>query len=235
MKRHRSRMCVVPSKTLDGGRLYWNLGKPQGTPAASINGKSVSNIATERTASNEDDDSDGESAATTKNDTQQQAKSDAEPPALDAQSKDRFDALVRDRDSLRAEVTGMRKSLEEIQSRHREDMEALRQRVDDAESKKGQAETQYQKLLERVNTIKAQLGERLKEDAVCPDLLVVVVVLLMVFGLTLSSSGFSCRRKSPRQGHKLKISRGRTRASQLNWIPNPRNSLRSRRKTKKRL
>ncbi|ODM21698.1 hypothetical protein SI65_02542 [Aspergillus cristatus] len=138
---------------------------PQGTPAASINGKSVSNIATERTASNEDDDSDGESAATTKNDTQQQAKSDAEPPALDAQSKDRFDALVRDRDSLRAEVTDMRKSLEEIQSRHREDMEALRQRVDDAESKKGQAETQYQKLLERVNTIKAQLGERLKEDA----------------------------------------------------------------------
>ncbi|OJJ83299.1 uncharacterized protein ASPGLDRAFT_384006 [Aspergillus glaucus CBS 516.65] len=141
---------------------------PQGTPANSINGKSVNNIATEKTASNEDDrddDSDGESAATTKNDTQQQAKSDAEPPALDAQSKNRFDALVRDRDSLRAEVTDMRKSLEEIQSKHRADMEALQQRVDDAESEKGQAETQYQKLLERVNTIKAQLGERLKEDA----------------------------------------------------------------------
>ncbi|EYE92564.1 putative Golgi matrix protein [Aspergillus ruber CBS 135680] len=140
-----------------------------GTPANSINGNFVNNIATEKTASNEndrDDGSDGESAATTKNDTQQQAKSDAEPPVLDAQSKDRFDALVRDRDSLRAEVTGMRKSLEEIQSKHRADMEALQQRVDDAESKKGQAETQYQKLLERVNTIKAQLGERLKEDAV---------------------------------------------------------------------
>lgn len=211
------------------------MGKPQGTPANSINGKSVNNIATEKTASNEDDrddDSDGESAATTKNDTQQQAKSDAEPPGLDAQSKDRFDALVRDRDSLRAEVTDMRKSLEEIQSKHRADMEALQQRVDDAESKKGQAETQYQKLLERVNTIKAQLGERLKEDAVCSDHL--VVVLLMVFELTLFSSGFSRRKKSPRQGRKLKSLRSRTPISQLNWIPNPRNSLRSRKKTKKR-
>lgn len=211
------------------------MGKSQGTPANSINGNFVNNIATEKTASNEndrDDGSDGESAATTKNDTQQQAKSDAEPPVLDAQSKDRFDALVRDRDSLRAEVTGMRKSLEEIQSKHRADMEALQQRVDDAESKKGQAETQYQKLLERVNTIKAQLGERLKEDAVCSDHL--VVVLLMIFELTLSSSGFSLRKKSPRQGHKLKISRSRTPISQLNWIPNPRNSLISPKKTKKR-
>ena len=61
----------------------------------------------------------------------------------------------------------MRKSLEDIQSKHRTDMEALQEEVDDAESKKGQAETQFQKLLERVNTIKSQLGERLKEDAVC--------------------------------------------------------------------
>ena len=83
------------------------------------------------------------------------------------QSKDRFDALVRDRDSLRAEVTDMRKSLEEIQSKHRADMEALQQKVDDVENKKDQAETQFQKLLERVNMIKSQLGERLKEDAVC--------------------------------------------------------------------
>ncbi|KAJ6016705.1 hypothetical protein N7451_000084 [Penicillium sp. IBT 35674x] len=77
---------------------------------------------------------------------------------------DRFDALVRDRDSLRAEVTDMRKSLEEIQSKHRLEMEALQQKLDDTESKKEQAETQFQKLLERVNIIKSQLGERLKED-----------------------------------------------------------------------
>lgn len=80
--------------------------------------------------------------------------------------KDRFDALVRDRDSLRAEVTDMRKSLEEIQSKHRADMDALQQKLDDTESKKEHAETQFQKLMERVNAIKSQLGERLKEDEV---------------------------------------------------------------------
>lgn len=61
----------------------------------------------------------------------------------------------------------MRKSLEEIQLKHSAEMEALQQKLDDAETKKEHAETQFQKLLERVNTIKAQLGERLKEDAVC--------------------------------------------------------------------
>ncbi|KKK15143.1 Golgi matrix protein [Aspergillus ochraceoroseus] len=80
-------------------------------------------------------------------------------------SKDRFDALVRERDSLRVEVTDMRKSLEEIQSKHQTDMEALQQKLDDAERKKEHAESQFRGLLERVNTIKAQLGERLKEDA----------------------------------------------------------------------
>jgi flagellar biosynthesis chaperone FliJ len=60
----------------------------------------------------------------------------------------------------------MRKSLEEIQSKHRADMEALQQKLDDAESKKEQAETQFQKLMERVNAIKSQLGARLKEDEV---------------------------------------------------------------------
>jgi chromosome segregation ATPase len=71
---------------------------------------------------------------------------------------------------LRAEVTDMRKSLEEIQSKHRTDMQALQSKLDDAESKKEHAESQYRGLLERVNTIKAQLGERLKEDAVRTEL-----------------------------------------------------------------
>jgi chromosome segregation ATPase len=87
-------------------------------------------------------------------------------PSDTLQPKERFDALVRDRDSLRAEVTDMRKSLEELQSKHRAEMEALQHKLNDAESKKEHAESQFQKLLERVNTIKSQLGERLKEDAV---------------------------------------------------------------------
>ncbi|KAL5334073.1 hypothetical protein BJX70DRAFT_379282 [Aspergillus crustosus] len=90
----------------------------------------------------------------------------AKSPILEAlRSKDRFEALVRDRDSLRAEVTDMRKSLEELQLKHHTDMEALQSKLDDAESKKEHAESQYRGLLERVNIIKAQLGERLKEDA----------------------------------------------------------------------
>ncbi|KAL3469992.1 hypothetical protein BJX99DRAFT_58923 [Aspergillus californicus] len=93
-------------------------------------------------------------------------ESRAKSPILEAlRSKDRFEALVRDRDSLRVEVTDMRKSLEEIQSKHRTDMEALRSELVDAESKKEHAESQFRGLLERVNTIKSQLGERLKEDA----------------------------------------------------------------------
>lgn len=61
----------------------------------------------------------------------------------------------------------MRKSLEEIQSKHRDENQDLQQKLEDSEGKKERAESQYQKLLERVNTIKSQLGERLKEDAVC--------------------------------------------------------------------
>lgn len=45
-------------------------------------------------------------------------------------------------------------------------MDSLQQKLEDAETKKEQAETQFQNLLERVNTIKSQLGERMKEDAV---------------------------------------------------------------------
>lgn len=86
-------------------------------------------------------------------------------PAENAENH-KFDDLVRDRDSLRAEVTELRKSLEQIQHKHEEEMEALQQRLNESDEKKTQAETQFQKLLERVNTIKSQLGERLKEDAV---------------------------------------------------------------------
>lgn len=90
-----------------------------------------------------------------------------EPSSADApDSEDRFEALVRDRDSLRAEVTDLRKSLEEIQSKHRSDMDALQGKLGDVETKRDHAESQFQKLMERVNTIKSQLGERLKEDAV---------------------------------------------------------------------
>jgi len=74
--------------------------------------------------------------------------------------------MARDRDSLRAEVTELRKSLEEIQSKHEEDVHDLQDKLEESQSSKGHAETQYRTLLGKVNTIRAQLGERLKADAV---------------------------------------------------------------------
>lgn len=87
-------------------------------------------------------------------------------PEVDNGSTHKLDELVRERDSLRVEVTEMRKSLEEMQLKHQEDLESLRSSLKESETKKEHAENQFQKLLERVNTIKSQLGERLKEDAV---------------------------------------------------------------------
>ncbi|KAF3492064.1 uncharacterized protein GIQ15_01581 [Arthroderma uncinatum] len=88
-------------------------------------------------------------------------KNEAGDPGAD----DRFDVLVRDRDSLREEVIEMRRSLEEIQNKHDEEMETIQEKLRVAESQKEQAESQFHSLLGRVNTIKSQLGERLKADA----------------------------------------------------------------------
>ena len=78
----------------------------------------------------------------------------------------RFDALVKDRDALRLEVTQLRQSLEELQSKHAAEMEAVQGELADSQAEKESAEEQYQSLLGKVNTIRSQLGERLKADAV---------------------------------------------------------------------
>ena len=82
-------------------------------------------------------------------------------------STKRFDALVRERDALRAEVTQFRESMEELQSKHQRELEEANIQLQDTQSEKEQAEEQYQNLLGKVNTIRSQLGDRLKADAVC--------------------------------------------------------------------
>ena len=84
-----------------------------------------------------------------------------------AEPDQRFDALVRDRDSLRVEVAELRRSLEEIQSKHDEEMNTVQKKLRSAQDEKEHAESQFQNLLGKVNTIRSQLGERLKADAVC--------------------------------------------------------------------
>jgi chromosome segregation ATPase len=98
------------------------------------------------------------------------------PPPSDSSA--RLDAVVQERDALRQEVTELRKSLEDIQSKqdagasedsqskHEEEMRSLREELDEANEGKEHFETQYKNLLGRVNTIKTSLGDRLKADAV---------------------------------------------------------------------
>ncbi len=78
----------------------------------------------------------------------------------------RFEALVKDRDALRLEVTELRKSLEELQSKHAVEIETAQNELAEAQTEKENAEEQYQSLLGKVNTIRSQLGDRLKADAV---------------------------------------------------------------------
>jgi hypothetical protein len=80
-------------------------------------------------------------------------------------------------------------------------MEALQEKLDDAETKKEHAETQFQKLMERVNTIKSQLGERLKEDAVRSTTFNSKATPLMLY-----------RRNCLKRDRKLRISKMRTAA-----------------------
>ena len=78
----------------------------------------------------------------------------------------RFEALATERTALRDEVAQLRRSLEEIQRKHLEELASLREQLEDTQGEKEYAETQYRNLLGKVNTIKSQLGERLKADAV---------------------------------------------------------------------
>lgn len=77
----------------------------------------------------------------------------------------RLEAMQQERDSLRFEVTQLRKSLEQIQERHESELSTVREELNESKSGKDHAETQYKTLLGRVNTIRSQLGERLKADA----------------------------------------------------------------------
>ncbi|KAL3427670.1 Golgi matrix protein [Phlyctema vagabunda] len=54
--------------------------------------------------------------------------------------------------------------ISQINAQHTDEVAALREELEEVGSAKDQAETQYQHLLGRVNTIKASLGERLKAD-----------------------------------------------------------------------
>lgn len=78
----------------------------------------------------------------------------------------RLEALAQERAALKDQVAELRRSLEEIQEKHEEDVHTIRGQLDERNAEKEHAETQYRNLLGKVNTIRSQLGERLKADAV---------------------------------------------------------------------
>ena len=94
---------------------------------------------------------------------------DQRPEVPSRDSDARLDALNKERDSLREEVAQVRKSLEQLQERHDREIKSLREQLKDTHDEKEQAETQYRNLLGKVNTIRSQLGDRLKADAVSGD------------------------------------------------------------------
>ena len=115
------------------------------------------------------------------------------PVSGNTDASSRLEAMSQEREALRAEVGQLRKSLEDIQGKHSqeissiksqhadelskhteelsaarnqhtEEISTIRSELEDTQAAKEQAETQYQHLLGRINTIKASLGERLKAD-----------------------------------------------------------------------
>lgn len=86
-------------------------------------------------------------------------------PTDDADATSRLDAMQQERDNLRAEVTQLRESLEKLQTKHSEEVSGVQQELERSQEEKEEAETQYRNLLSKVNTIRSQLGERLKADA----------------------------------------------------------------------
>ena len=73
--------------------------------------------------------------------------------------------MQQEREELRAEVTQLRQSLQRLQEQHTEEITGVREDLSSTQQGKEHAETQYRNLLGKVNTIRSQLGERLKADA----------------------------------------------------------------------
>lgn len=139
---------------------------------------SVTNDSSRRNSvvQHEDDDDERKAAATVNGVYEEGLKEEAGKPD---NTEQRLEAASREREQLREEVTELRRSLESIQQKHDEELAGVSNQLEQSQSGKAQAESRYQKLLGQVNTIKTQLGERLKSDAVGQ-----LICVQQVLGLT---------------------------------------------------
>ncbi|KAF2846298.1 hypothetical protein T440DRAFT_458612 [Plenodomus tracheiphilus IPT5] len=164
----------------------------------------------------------------------------ASPPPPPSDTSARLDAIAKERDALRQEVTELRKSLEgiqskhqgaasedveETQSKHEEEIKALREELDEANEGKEHFETQYKNLLGRVNTIKTSLGDRLKADAArIEEFQQQLADLeeqnreLQENNSTLTKELAKLRQEKEAQASEIETLRNRSTLSQQNWI-----------------
>ncbi|KAF2662168.1 hypothetical protein K491DRAFT_686660 [Lophiostoma macrostomum CBS 122681] len=145
------------------------------------------------------------------------------PESTDAAA--RLDALAKERDTLRQEVTELRKSLESIQEKHEEEVTSIQGELDEANEGKEHFETQYRNLLGRVNTIKSSLGDRLKADAARLEEAQVHITGLEDQNQELKDNNDSLteelaklRQENEAQTSEVSTLRGRANLSQQNWI-----------------
>jgi chromosome segregation ATPase len=76
----------------------------------------------------------------------------------------RLEVMSQDRDALLAEVEHLRRSLEDLQGKHAGEISVVRADLEQCEAERDHAQSQYQNLLGRVNTIRSTLGERMAAD-----------------------------------------------------------------------
>ena len=146
-----------------------------GCASAADNRKESKDHSPEPVRTHEDEAEDEEESSETNEETedtrttngilkQHAAKSIPKTGLSDTQT--RLETLAQERDALKAEVAELRKSLELIQGKHEDETSDLQGELEEANTGKAQAETQYNDLLGRVNAIRTQLGQRLKSYAV---------------------------------------------------------------------
>lgn len=145
-------------------------------------------------------------------------EAEAEKTAVqDADPSERLQALQEERDNLRAEVTQLRQSLESLQEKHNDEVSGVREELAQSEQGREHAETQYRNLLGKVNTIRSQLGERLKEDQGKIEALEETNAGLKEDNEILEASVSEAKNRLEKQDAEIEELRSRTNLSTSNW------------------
>lgn len=145
---------------------------------------------------------------------------DDEPSEIAAQdtgTSERLTAMQQERENLRAEVTQLRQSLESLQEKHNDEVSGVREELAQSEQGREHAETQYRNLLGKVNTIRSQLGERLKEDQGKIEALEETNTGLREDKERLEASVTAANERLEQQDSEIEDLRSRTNLSTSNW------------------